>query len=355
MTDGPPLRPTLKRGVLVTAANWPLVVVQFVAESTFKILLGVPVVGGATLVVLLLEGNADELLAGDIREIVGGVFSALGQNPAALIAFSISFGIVVLGGSALTFIVKGGTVWLLAQAEAKAGPIETPPLRAAAIRRASAVTIDGYLEGCRHVWRRYLRLGACLIATYALTALVYLGLMVAGFRIVDNIGLLLSWTVSAAIGSSALIVWISLVNFFYLLTQMVIVVDDVSVRTAVIRAAQFVRRRLREVAGVFGVVLLFVGIATVGSILAAAGLGVIAFVPFVGLAVVPLQVMGWLVRGFVFQYLALTALSAYLTYYRHDQRGSARPSADLIDERELAREPAIPGARLVRARIEGLA
>ena len=342
--------------MLVTAANWPLVAVQFVAESTFKLLLGVPIVGGATLVVLLLEGNADELLAGDIRDIVGGVFAALGQNPAALIAFSISFGIVVLGGSALTFIVKGGTVSLLAQAEAQAGPIEAPPLRAAAIRRADVVTIDGYLEGCRRVWRRYLRLGACLITMYALTALVYLGLIVAGFRLVDNIGLLLGWTVGAAIGSSALIVWISLVNFFYLLTQMVIVVDDVSVRTAVIRAARFVRNSLREVAGVFGVVLLCVGVATVGSILATAGLGVIAFVPFVGLAVVPLQVTGWLVRGFVFQYLALTALSAYLTYYRYDQRESGRHSADRSDAHEpLAREPAIPGARGVRARIERLA
>ena len=191
---------------------------------------------------------------------------------------------------------------------------------------------------------------------YALTALVYVALIVAGFRIVDNIGLLLGWTVGAALGSSALIVWISLLNFFYLLTQMVIVVDDVGVRTAVIRAAGFVRRRLREVAGVFGVVLLFVGIATVGSILAAAGLGVIAFVPFVGLAVVPLQVTGWLVRGFVFQYLALTALSAYLTYYRYDQRGSAQSPVDCIDEPEqLAREPAIPGAHRLCARTERLA
>ena len=31
----------------------------------------------------------------------------------------------------------------------------------------------------------------------------------------------------------------------------------------------------------------------------------------------PLQIAAWLVRGFVFQYLALTALGAYLTQYRH--------------------------------------
>lgn len=370
MTDAPPLRSTLKRGALVAAANWPLVAVQFVAEATLKLLLAVPVVGGIVLVVLLLEGNADDLLAGDVRQIVTAVFAALRQNPAALIAFCISFGIVVLGGSVLTFIIKGGTVSLLAKAEAQAGPIERPPLRLTAIRRAGIVTIDGYLDGSRRLWRRYVRLGVCLLVAYALTASVYLGLIVSGFRLADNIGLLFSWTVGAALGSSALIVWISLVNFFYLITQMVIAVDDVSVRMALGRALGFVRRSLREIAGVFGVVLLLVGIATVGSILATAGLGLIAFVPFVGLAVLPLQVAGWLLRGFVFQYVALTALSAYLTYYRHDQRGHIQPPAHLVDASDqfpgragvrAARvlrggvEAGAPAARAVRGGVERLA
>ena len=107
MTDAPPLRATLKRGALLAAANWPLVVVQFVAEATLKLLLAVPVVGGIVLVVLLLEANVDELLAGDVRQIVTAVFAAMRQNPAALVAFSISFGTVVIGGSALTFAIKG--------------------------------------------------------------------------------------------------------------------------------------------------------------------------------------------------------------------------------------------------------
>lgn len=334
MIDAPPLRATLKRGALVAAANWPLVVVQFIAEATLKLLLGVPVVGGIVLVVLLLGGDADELLAGDVRQIVAAVFAALGHNPAALVAFSIAFGIVMLGGSALTFVVKGGTVSLLALAEAQAGAIERPPLRLAAVRRTAVVSIDGYLDGSRRLWRRYVRLGLCLLVAYGATALVYLGLIVGGFRLADNIGLLFSWTVGAALGSSVLIVWISLLNFFYLLTQMVIAVDDVSVRTGVVRAMQFVRRSLREVAGVFGVVLLLVGVATVVSILATGGLGLIALVPLVGLAVLPLQVAGWLLRGFVFQYLALTALSAYLTYYRHDQRATGQPPGHLVDASE---------------------
>ena len=353
MTDAPPLRSTLKRGALIAAANWPLVVVQFVAEATLKLLLAVPVLGGGVLVVLLLEVNADELFAGDVRQIVASVFAALRQNPVALIAFSISFGIVALGGSILTFVIKGGTVALLAQAEGQTGPIERPPLRVSAIRRAGVVTIDGYLDGTRRLGRRYVRLGLCLVLVYALTASVYLPLIVSGFRLADNIGLLLSWTLGAALGSSVLFVWISIVNFFYLLTQMVMAVDDVGVRTAVVRAFAFVRRGLREIAGVFGIVLLLVGIATVGSILATAGLGVIAFVPFVGLAVLPLQVAGWLLRGFVFQYVALTALSAYLTYYRHDQRGRLQPPAHLVDASEqFPGRAGAPGARFLRAGFE---
>jgi hypothetical protein len=331
MIDAPPLRATLKRGALLTAANWPLIAVQFIAEATFKLLLAVPVVGGLTLVVLLLEGNADELLAGDVRQIVAATFAALRHNPAALVAFSVSFGIVMVGGSALTFVVKGGTVALLAQAEADAGPIERPPLRLAALKRATVVSIEGYLAGCRRLGRRYVRLGGCLLVAYALTSVVYLGLIVRGYQVADNIGWLLSWTVGAALGSSVLIVWISLINFFYLITQMVIAVDDVNVRTAVVRAFRFVRTGLREVAGVFGVVLLFVGIATVGTILATGGLGLIAFVPFVGLAVLPLQIAGWLLRGFVFQFIGLTALSAYLTYYRHNRRNIGQSAARVVD------------------------
>ena len=124
-------------------------------------------------------------------------------------------------------------------------------------------------------------------------------------------------TVILAAASSAVIVWITLVNFLYLLTQMVIAVEDVGVRAALVRVVTFLRASLREIAGIFGVVLLLVLLATLASILATAGLSLIGFVPIVALAVMPLQIAAWLVRGFVFQYLALTALGAYLTQYRH--------------------------------------
>ena len=98
---------------------------------------------------------------------------------------------------------------------------------------------------------------------------------------------------------------------------MVVAIEDVSVRNGVRRAVHFVRSTFREIAGIFGVVLLLAVIATIASIVATAGLGLINLIPILGLAVLPLQIAAWLVRGFVFQYLALAALGAYLTHYRH--------------------------------------
>ena len=317
MPQPPALKSSLKRGAFIAAANWPLIAVQFVAEGTLKLLLAVPVIGGIFLVVLLLGADLEEILAGDVREIIGAVVIALRTNPVALTAFSAAFLLVLLGGSALTFIVKGGTVAILAEAEARAGPIERPPLRLAALRRANLTDITPFLEGCRRFWRRYVKLGACLLLVYVATAVVYLSLVVGGYAVAGNTGVLLGWTFAAALASSALVVWITLVNFFYLLTQMAIAVEDLGVREAVARVGHFVRASPREVAGIFGIVLLLVGVATVVSILATAGLGLIAFIPLIGLAMVPLQVAAWLLRGFVFEYLALTAFGAYLTQYRY--------------------------------------
>ena len=67
---------------------------------------------------------------------------------------------------------------------------------------------------------------------------------------------------------------------------------------------------------VFGVVLALVVAATGVSLLATAALGLIAFVPFVGLAVLPLQLLAWVFRGIVFQFLGLASIGAYLRLYR---------------------------------------
>jgi hypothetical protein len=322
MTQHLPLKTALKRGAIIAAANWPLVVVQFIVEATLKLLLGVPVIGGLFLVVLLLGAEVEDLLAGDLRDIVASLFAALGANPVAFVAFGAAFLLVLLGGSALTFIVKGGTMSLLAEAEQSTGPIERPPLRLDAVRRASRVHIDPFLDGCKRLWRRYLRLGGCLLIAYAITAAVYLGFIVGGYALARNTPVLLGWTVIfAALASSVLVVWVTLINLVYLLTQMIIAVEEVSVRTAAGKVLEFMRSALREIAAIFGVVLLLVTLATFAAILATAGLSLIAFVPLAGLAYVPLQFAAWLMRGIVFQYVALTALGGYLAQYRLYARG----------------------------------
>jgi hypothetical protein len=316
MHDAPGLKATLKRGALIALANWPLVAVQFIAESIFKIVLAVPVIGGMLLVDLVAGDEMDPLAYGDLRERVAAIAGSLLDTPAALFAFVVSFALVLLGGSALLFLVKGGTVTVLADAEAAAGAIERPPLRWDALARAGRYSIDRFVGGCVHLFARYLRLGLILITVYLASGGLYLVFILAGLPATTHPGLLVAWTVVAAFASGALIVWITLVNLMYLLTQMIVAVEDVGVREAARRLVQFLRGAFREIAGVFGVILLLVLLATAVSVLATAGLGLISFVPLAGLAVIPLQLAAWLVGGIIFQYLGLTALGAYLTEYR---------------------------------------
>src|SRR4029078_7456243 len=104
----PGLKAALKRGALIAAANWPLVVVQFVAESALKLLLAVPIVGGAFLVALLPDTSLTTLLSGDVRDIVTSILAALTASPVALAAFVAATLLVLVGGSIVTFVVKGG-------------------------------------------------------------------------------------------------------------------------------------------------------------------------------------------------------------------------------------------------------
>ena len=88
--------------------------------------------------------------------------------------------------------------------------------------------------------------------------------------------------------------------------------------------------------------MLLAAIATVASIVATAGFGLINLIPILGLAVLPLQIAAWLVRGFIFQYLALAALGAYLTHYRHYAAGGAASGVP----RAIVSAQELPGQRL---------
>jgi hypothetical protein len=323
MLPGVDVRTVLKRGALVAAANWQVTVIQFMAESTFKMLLSVPVVGGVLLVVLVLGRELPELFSTDVRESVSFVATALAAEPPAFISFLLAFAIVGLAGSAFMFLLKGGTVAVLADAEREAGAVEEPPLRLDPFWTAARFSVSRYEGGCRRFLRRFLRLGLILILVYLASAAAYLTVLLRGADWFA--GGQLGWPAIAGISSTVLVVWVTLVNFIYLLIQMVVVVENCSVRSATRRVGKFLRAEPKLTFGVFGVVLTLVVGATIVSVIATTSLGLIAFVPLAGLAVVPLQLLAWLFRGLVFQFLGLSALGAYLTLYRRYSAPGAVP------------------------------
>lgn len=316
-----PLRTALKRGALVAAANWQVIVVQFIAETLLKAAIAVPVLAGVFLAAVDLGADAVDLFQGDLLNSGRVVLGVLRASPIALGAFVAAVGAATVGGAIFTFITKGGTVATLARGEGNAGPIERPPLKWTALSQAAAWSIDGFLDGCRRMSRRYIRLGLMLVGIYGLTAFVYLAFLYAGMRVMSEGGVIAGWPFIALAASSALIVWVTLVNLVYVLVQMIMAADDVGVRAAARRLGRFAYDDARQVAGIFGIVLLLFLLAAAASLLATAGLGLIAFVPLVGFAVLPLQFAAWLLRGLLFQLLGLTAFTAYLAQYRRYGEG----------------------------------
>ena len=310
------LKHLLKRGALLAAANWPTVAIQFIAETTFQMLLAVPIVGAAILVAVLLGADLADLLQGSLREIFTTIASALLSEPVALVAFATAFTLVLLGGSVLMFAVKGGTVEVLTAANAGAGPIERQPLTLDRLRSASRFTLQRFIEGCARLFRPYLALGLALMVVYAVSIGAYLGFVIYGYRAAEGRVLIIGWTFIAALAAAFLVAWFTLINCLYLLLQIAIAVEGVGLGQAPRACARFIRAEFRDLAGVFLVVVALVVAATLASALAWSGVGLIAFVPLVGLAVFPLQVAALLFRGLAFEYLGLTALGAYLALYQ---------------------------------------
>jgi hypothetical protein len=184
---------------------------------------------------------------------------------------------------------------------------------AESIGRASAFSIEAFIDCASGLFPRYARLGLALNAVYLASGSVYFALLA---RAAEN-----GWGVAALL-TAAFVGWITGVNLLYLLTQIVIAADDCSIGVAAKRVVAFLQRETRAVGGVFLIILGLVALATGASILATAALWLVGFVPFIGLAVLPLQLLAWVLRGLVFQFIALASVGAYLKIYR---TGSAEP------------------------------
>jgi hypothetical protein len=274
------------------------------------------VIAAAFLAALIVGGSAVDLAGADVRDILSLVFAVLADHPGALGAYLAGAVVVLIGGGALTFLVKAGTVSVLVAAEQGAPPLEEPPLRLSAFRRAEAFSLERFTRGSARLFRSYLALGVALMVVYGVVALVYLFAVLTTYRVVTDAGMFVSWPLIAAAISGGLVLAITVVNLLYLLTQIVLATEECGLRAAGRRVGLFLRAELPRVTVVFVAMLVIVGLATVASILATAGLGFIGFIPIVGLTVLPLQLAAWLARGVVFQYLGLTALCAYVRLYR---------------------------------------
>jgi hypothetical protein len=303
------LKYALKRGALIAAANWPVVVIQEIADSLFKVLLAMPLIGGIFLVALVLGAEPVALLSLGWRDLIATIVASLVSRPAVLAAFLAALGVVIVGGSLFVFLVKAGTVSVLVRGDRAAGPIERPPLLFSTVMTASAFSLEHFQDGARSLFPRYARLGAALLTVYLVSGAVYFGGVLASRSAGD------SWGMTALL-STAFVAWITVLNFLYLLVQIVIAAEDCNVTTAARRVAHFLRRARAAVAKVFLVVLGIVVFATGASLMATAALGLISFVPLLGLTVLPLQLAAWLFRGLVFQYVALSSIGAYLKLYR---------------------------------------
>ena len=319
------LKLLLKRGALLAAANWPVIAIQFVAATTFQVLLAVPLIGAAILVAVLLGADLAELLRGSLRDMFTTITSALLSEPVALVAFGAAFAVVLFGGSILMFLVKGGTVDVLAAAHRAAGPIEREPITIDTLKTASTFTLERFIAGCGRLFKPYLAVGLTLMLVYGISGAAYLSFIIYGYRAATDGFLILGWAFVAALSAVLLVAWITLVNLMYLLMQIAIAVDGGALTDAPMAVLRFIRAEFRELAAVFAVVFGLVVATTFASALAWSGVGLIAFVPLVGLAVFPLQLAALLIRGLVFEYLGLTALGAYLALYvaHVENRGEA--------------------------------
>jgi hypothetical protein len=322
------LKFALKRGALVTAANWQVVLVQFVADALFKTLLAVPIVGGGALVALIVGGDPTDLLRLEAGQILSTMVGVLLAQPVALAAFLVALGVILAGGSVLMFAVKAGSVTVLLAGDRAAGPIELPPLRLAAVAAANQASVEVFVTGVRSLFGRYLRLGIGLSAIYALLAGSYMALVFG-----PPLSPALDRPLIIAFASLVLIVVVTIVNFLYLLLQIVVAAEACAVHEAVPHVIRLVRRRPKEIGLVLAAILALMLMATGVSILATAALGLIAFVPFVGLAALPLQVCAWLVRGVVFQFVGLTGVVTYLRLHR-----TLAPSAVEVRRRDALRQ-----------------
>lgn len=316
MTPALPLGAAIRQGALVTFANWPTVAIEFAAESLYKLALGVPIVGGAFMVAVLLGADIRTLVGESVKTTTDLVIASLFNAPVALLSFLAAVGLVALGGSIVMFVIKAGTLAVLVQGERAADELHRGQVRHESLRRAYAYRLETVLQGCQHFGRRAAVLAAGLGLLYLAIGSAYVAAIIFGFRAAEQSAWAPAWPLLVVIATSTGVVAITAVNFLYNLARVIVVTDDCSVRTALGRMRAFLVADARQVVGIFAVMSAVFALATAVSFTATASLALVGWVPIVGLLVWPLQAAAWIMRGLIFQYMSLSTLVAYQTQYR---------------------------------------
>lgn len=309
------LRAAIKRGAMLVTANWPIVPIDFVVESFCRLALALPIVGGALMAGSLGGLDVRSVLSAGLGETADLVVGSLSAAPGALAAFLGALALVAVGGEAVQFIVKAGTLSVLVAADRQAGELQRLPFGIDTVRRARAFRLEILVEAGRRFARRGLILACWLGLVYSVVAGVYLalvswGLFGAGSRWIP------AWSAIVLVATSAAVVVVAVANLAYTLLRVVIVTDDCSIGVAVRRLGRFVVEDARQVIGIFAVIGGIEIVAAAAALVAAAGLAPIAYLPIVSLAIVPIQIAMWILRGLVFESLALCSVAAYQTQYR---------------------------------------
>lgn len=311
-----PLGAALKRGGLVAAANWPVVLIDFGIESLFKLAVSVPILGGALMVSALVGHGLSAVMAAGISPTADLVLGSLANAPVALFVFLAAVAVTAVGAEALMVVVKSGTLAVVVEADRVAGEIQSEPFDGDVLGRANQFGLEVVVAGARHFVRRSVVLAVVLGAVYCAVGLAYTGVITSSPRS----DWALAWPVVVLLATSVGIVSITAINLASDLLRVVMVTDDCSVRVAIRRLRRFMIEDARQVLGIFGVMAAVELVANAFSLLATAGLAPIAYLPVVGLIMVPLQAAVWLLRGILFQGLSLASLAAYQTQYRRFSR-----------------------------------
>lgn len=325
MSSALPLRTAITRGALITLANWPVVLIEFAIESLYKIAFAVPIVGGAFMVAVLIGADARSLLADGMLSAADRLLGPLGQAPVALASFLVAAGLVAFGGAVLMFIVKAGTLAILVEGERTADDIQRVTVRSASLGAASAYSLGAVLTAVQHFWRRSTVLATWLAMTYVVVVGGYLMTVMYGFQWAAASAWTQAWPLLVLVATTAGVVSLTAANLVFDLARVVMVTDDCRAGDAVRKVRTFLLVDARQVLGIFAAMALILMLGMAASIMATAGLTMMAWVPLAGLIVLPLQIAFWILRGLFFQYAGLVTLSAYQCQYR--RFAAPRPTA----------------------------